>query len=535
MRILKSASVRTSIYLLQFIQISGGTGFHVTVRPTIASQEAGMIGSYVLQITPTNLTLIDISTQSPMAEWPIQHLRRYGRGRTKFSFEAGDKCKSGVGVYTFNTGEGDAIFHLIDMYARKISSLQRKDTREKRISMPTESFRSLSESRRRAKSEGKLLESSDDSTINELNESFEKIATNANSQIPTTNHTTFPSKTRTHTLDVIKDQEPEKQNAGNSSARPRSFTDISVGKDFIKRRMGSEDQSSYTESNESLRQNPANSDFDLGGSFETVKADTKGSLKMKEDRTEQEQRIESKEQIKTDLQSKDDILRKVIEQSVEAVLKVGDESMDESLNNSHVLDDGPKSSSPFEPLVTSEQAPIESSDDCKDGGREEDDRVFKTEDVPEPLEIPRPELVRVKSIEIETGDVHETLGPTEKEGASEVEVASEKDSLTDKESLSSVEAVKTTEDKQPKKKKTRRLAQRNKSFEFGSMSEKSYDSRKQSGSFSAFDYRKYKDSDEPYYKIGKSLCFVFGLLNLVQNDRGKRLRVTFSLISLILI
>ena len=487
-----------------------------------------MIGSYVLQITPTNLTLIDISTQSPMAEWPIQHLRRYGRGRTKFSFEAGDKCKSGVGVYTFNTGEGDAIFHLIDMYARKISSLQRKDTRDKRISMPTESFRSLGESRRRAKSEGKLLESSDDSTINDLNESFEKIATNANSQIATTNHTTFPSKTRTHTLDVIKDQEPEKQNAGNSSVWPRSFTDVSGGKDFIKRRMGSEDQSSYTESNESLRQNPANSDFDLGGSFETVKGDTKGSLKMKEDRTEQEQRTESKEPSKTDLQTKDDILRKVIEQSVDAVLKVGDDSMEESLNNSHFSDDdGPKSSSPFEPLVTSEQAPIESSDDFKDGGSEEDDRVFQTEEAHEPREIPRPELVRVKSIEIETGDVHETLCPTEKEVTSEVEVASEKDSSTDKESLSSVEAVKTTEDKQPKKKKTRRLAQRNKSFEFGSISEKSYDSRKQSGSFSAFDYRKYKDSDEPYYKIGKSLCFVFGQLNLMHNGRGKKLRVTF--------
>lgn len=461
-----------------------------------------MIGSYILQITPTNLTLIDISTQSPMAEWPIQHLRRYGRGRTKFSFEAGDKCKSGVGVYTFNTGEGDAIFHLIDMYARKISSLQRKDTREKRISMPTESFRPLNESRRRAKSEGKLLESSDDSTINDLNESFEKIAANVTSQTPATNHTTFPSKTRTRTLDVIKDQEPEKQSAGNSSPRPRSFTDVSVGKDFIKRRMGSEDQSSYTESNESLRQNPANSDFELGGSFETVKGDTKGSLKMKEGLIEQGQRIESKEQNNTDLQSKDDILRKVIEQSVEAVLKVGDDSMDESLNNSSVLDDGPKSLSPFEPLVTSEQAPIESSNDFRDGGLEENDGVFETEEVPAPREIPRPELVRVKSIEIETGD---------KEVASEVEVASEKDSITDKESLSSVEAVKTTEDKPQKKKKSRRLAQRNKSFEFGSMSEKSYDSRKQSGSFSAFDYRKYKDSDEPYYKIGESSCVVFGI------------------------
>ena len=78
--------------------------------------------------------LIDIPSQKPLCEWPIQFLRRYGRGRTKFSFEANDKCKHGKGVYTFNTLEGDAIFHLVDMHARGISL--RNQMLRKRTSMP---------------------------------------------------------------------------------------------------------------------------------------------------------------------------------------------------------------------------------------------------------------------------------------------------------------------------------------------------------------------------------------------------------------
>lgn len=136
--------------------VTEGSSYPVTVRATIASQKAGMNGTYLLQISPLNLTLIDIPSQSPVCEWPIQYLRRYGRGRTKFSFEAGEKCDHGKGVYTFNTLEGDSIFHLVDMYARGIS--MRNQMLRKRTSVP-EGFRPLGAAPKKLHhSEGKLLD-----------------------------------------------------------------------------------------------------------------------------------------------------------------------------------------------------------------------------------------------------------------------------------------------------------------------------------------------------------------------------------------
>lgn len=126
------------------------------MRPTLASQKASMSGTYLLQVNPLNIVLIDVPTQKPVAEWPIQYLRRYGRGRTKFSFEASDKCKFGKGVYTFNTLEGDSIFHLVDMHARGIS--MRNQLLRKRTSMP-DGFKPLGNiSKRLHHSEGRLLD-----------------------------------------------------------------------------------------------------------------------------------------------------------------------------------------------------------------------------------------------------------------------------------------------------------------------------------------------------------------------------------------
>ena len=132
------------------------SSFHVIVRATIASQKANMSGTYLLQINPLNIVLVDVTTHKAICEWPIQYLRRYGRGRTKFSFEASDKCRFGKGVYTFNTREGDAIFHLVDTHARGIS--MRNQMLRKRTSMP-EGFKPLGVmSKRLHHSEGRLID-----------------------------------------------------------------------------------------------------------------------------------------------------------------------------------------------------------------------------------------------------------------------------------------------------------------------------------------------------------------------------------------
>ena len=122
-----------------------------------------MSGTYLLQINTLTLSLIDIPSQSVVCEWPIQYLRRYGRGRTKFSFEASEKCKNGKGVYTFNTLEGDAIFHSVDMHARGIS--MRNQMLRKRTSVP-DGFKPLGAATKKLHhSDGRLSEKYSDIEI----------------------------------------------------------------------------------------------------------------------------------------------------------------------------------------------------------------------------------------------------------------------------------------------------------------------------------------------------------------------------------
>ena len=136
-----------------------------------------MSGTYLLQINTLTLSLIDIPSQSIVCEWPIQYLRRYGRGRTKFSFEASEKCKNGKGVYTFNTLEGDAIFHSVDMYARGIS--MRNQMLRKRTSVP-DGFKPLGAATKKLHhSDGRLSEQySDIGTSSQANTNRYSDSTN---------------------------------------------------------------------------------------------------------------------------------------------------------------------------------------------------------------------------------------------------------------------------------------------------------------------------------------------------------------------
>ena len=136
-----------------------------------------MSGTYLLQINTLTLSLIDIPSQSVVCEWPIQYLRRYGRGRTKFSFEASEKCKNGKGVYTFNTLEGDAIFHSVDMHARGIS--MRNQMLRKRTSVP-DGFKPLGAATKKLHhSDGRLSEKySDIETPNQTNTNRYSDSTN---------------------------------------------------------------------------------------------------------------------------------------------------------------------------------------------------------------------------------------------------------------------------------------------------------------------------------------------------------------------
>lgn len=95
-----------------------GSQFWVTVQKTEASERCGLQGSYVLRVEAEKLTLLTAGAPSqllqPRLSWPYTLLRRYGRDQLMFSFEAGRRCPSGPGTFTFQTTEGNDIFQAVE-------------------------------------------------------------------------------------------------------------------------------------------------------------------------------------------------------------------------------------------------------------------------------------------------------------------------------------------------------------------------------------------------------------------------------------
>ncbi|KAM8898147.1 docking protein 1b [Spinachia spinachia] len=88
--------------------------FWVSAQRTEASERCGLAGSYWLKAENDTLILKEPKTKRNILVWPYKLLRRYGRDRVMFSFEAGRRCDSGPGNFTFDTKQGNEIFVLVD-------------------------------------------------------------------------------------------------------------------------------------------------------------------------------------------------------------------------------------------------------------------------------------------------------------------------------------------------------------------------------------------------------------------------------------
>ncbi|XP_026189150.1 docking protein 1b [Mastacembelus armatus] len=97
--------------------------FWVTVQRTEASERCGLAGSYWLKAENEVLILKEPKTKRNVLVWPYKLLRRYGRDRVMFSFEAGRRCDSGPGNFTFETKQGNEIFTLVDQAIRSQKAL----------------------------------------------------------------------------------------------------------------------------------------------------------------------------------------------------------------------------------------------------------------------------------------------------------------------------------------------------------------------------------------------------------------------------
>ncbi|CAB1345611.1 unnamed protein product [Coregonus sp. 'balchen'] len=88
--------------------------FWVSVQRTEASERCGLLGTYWLKADNDSLILKESKTKSSLLIWPYKLLRRYGRDRVMFSFEAGRRCESGPGNFNFETKQGNEIFLIVE-------------------------------------------------------------------------------------------------------------------------------------------------------------------------------------------------------------------------------------------------------------------------------------------------------------------------------------------------------------------------------------------------------------------------------------
>ncbi|XP_065693929.2 docking protein 1 isoform X1 [Patagioenas fasciata] len=93
--------------------------FWVTVQRTEAAERCELRGAYVLKAERDSLVLKDPRTNETLYVWPYRLLRRYGRDKVMFSFEAGRRCDSGPGNFTFETKQGNEIFQLVEASIRE--------------------------------------------------------------------------------------------------------------------------------------------------------------------------------------------------------------------------------------------------------------------------------------------------------------------------------------------------------------------------------------------------------------------------------
>lgn len=83
----------------------------MTMRPTEASERCRLRGSYTLRAGESALELWGGSEPgTKLYDWPYRFLRRFGRDKVTFSFEAGRRCISGEGNFEFETRQGNEIF-----------------------------------------------------------------------------------------------------------------------------------------------------------------------------------------------------------------------------------------------------------------------------------------------------------------------------------------------------------------------------------------------------------------------------------------
>ncbi|XP_062911426.1 docking protein 2 [Mobula hypostoma] len=103
------------------------TEFRVTVRKTEAAERCHLQGMFLLAVEEDSLELKDLKSGEVLYTWPYRYLRRFGRDKVTFSFEAGRRCASGEGNFEFETRQANGIFQIIESAIKVVRQAFREE------------------------------------------------------------------------------------------------------------------------------------------------------------------------------------------------------------------------------------------------------------------------------------------------------------------------------------------------------------------------------------------------------------------------
>ncbi|XP_029917460.1 uncharacterized protein dok3 [Myripristis murdjan] len=87
--------------------------YHVTVQTSEASRRCKLAGEYLFSWDAEAVSLLDSNTGQIIYRWPYRLLRRFGQFKGGFSIEAGHRCDSGEGTFTFLSKHASQIYQAI--------------------------------------------------------------------------------------------------------------------------------------------------------------------------------------------------------------------------------------------------------------------------------------------------------------------------------------------------------------------------------------------------------------------------------------
>lgn len=82
------------------------------------------VSSFTLQLTPDSIVLLPANVapteNNAIFMWSLRDIRRYGSSPETFTLEAGRRCASGPGLFSFATPKGTYLFSMLSSYLREL-------------------------------------------------------------------------------------------------------------------------------------------------------------------------------------------------------------------------------------------------------------------------------------------------------------------------------------------------------------------------------------------------------------------------------